>query len=240
MNLKKIIIPLCLIVAICLTTVTSAFAEQNENGTVFTKTAPESVIQYAEDESVQLLGEYLSSNRAIGKEHFTLGNPINIQEYASDNRIYHFPVMKNGEIFAILSVYDDNGNFSSQIEENMMAEQLHKMQISDELHDVLFISTDDGFYAVNGTKVIPLTPDSNAEMTEREAFIHGKNKLKKSNICNAIFTIDLNKKTSRQNILTETTTSKVLSVKSVPQTDDGTFYRRTKKLVRSSSNGCYY
>lgn len=146
---------------------------------VSTEQSPEAILAYAQEVFPEFLRKYMISNsiEPSGKQ-FTLGYPINLQEWNSSNRIYHFPVMENGEIFAILTIYDNNGEYYVQIEQSLMAETLRELQAeSSQNHPIYFVSTDDGLFAVVGGYAAPLDPEcastaSNmAEISEADVFI---------------------------------------------------------------------
>lgn len=196
------------------------------------RSPPNEIVNYAEENSASLLETYLAydNNENINDNLYTLGSPINVQEYNGENRIYNFPLMKNGKIFAMLSIYDDNGKYTSHIEENMMAHQLRSMQDAGTLNDIKFYSDENGFYAINEneSEAIPLTPDSktaNLSNSLIENAIDEQYHLIESDICSPITTINMNSKETEidNNIESQATTAKTLNVKSIPQTDDGTF-----------------
>lgn len=75
-----------------------------------------------------------------------MGYPINIQESDGTNRIYDFPVMENGEIFAMLTIYDENGEYYTQLDENLMAEKLNELQnVSSQSSPISLVSNNAGF-----------------------------------------------------------------------------------------------
>ena len=207
-------------------------ATESVTYTVLTENTLSEIINYAKSIAPSMLIEYFVCNldSYINDASYTLGNPINIQEFESINRIYHFPIMENGNIFAILSIYDENGSYSSQIEANLMAEQLKNLQDNDTLTNVKFNSNENGFFAIVQEEIIPLTPDS--EIIENPISINAltssddssEAQLVQIDICSPICTIEINEEMLYSNItISRAVSSKVLNVKSVPQTDDGTF-----------------
>lgn len=219
MKLKKIIsgiLSLTLILGVCNIPVS---AEENTSGCyVVTEETPEEILEYAKKEFPEFLSQHLSSNGINEKEaQYTLGYPINLQELDGTNRIYDFPVMENGEIFAMFTVYDENGEYYTQIEENLMAEKLNELQkFSSQTYPISLTSNNAGLFAVVNTYVEPLTPDSEIE--------NAVSLMNESIIGNIVNITSVLSETDGNSIsLMESSNPSPLGVVCVPQTDDGTF-----------------
>ncbi|MFU0826527.1 MAG: Peptidase-C39-2 domain-containing protein [Lachnoclostridium sp.] len=206
-----------------LTTGASVFEEKNSKDPglyVFTKETSNEIITYAVNKFPGMLLSHLKNNNMNANiDEFRLGMPINIKANNSVGRIYHFPVFQGDSVSCILTVYDDGNEYYVQLEESLLAKKLDSyMNKTDENNAIKFVSDEDGFYAFFDGQYEPLTPES---------------LINKSNfdISNTTGTkadekaIDLSKTLATASTVTiqETPSSKVLSVKSVPQTDDGTF-----------------
>ena len=219
MKFKKIIsgiLSLTLILGVCSI---SAFAAENTSGCyVVTEETPEEILEYAKEEFPEFLSHHLSSNGInAGEAQYTLGYPINIQESDGTNRIYDFPVMENGEIFAMLTIYDENGEYYTQLDENLMAEKLNELQnVSSQSSPISLVSNNAGFFAVVNDFVEPLTPDSEIENT-----VSLMNESITGNIVN--ITNVLSETDGNSISLMESSNPSPLGVVCVPQTDDGTF-----------------
>lgn len=219
MKLKKIIsgiLSLTFILGVCNIPVS---AEENTSGCyVVTEETPEEILEYAKKEFPEFLSQHLSSNGINEKEaQYTLGYPINLQELDGTNRIYDFPVMENGEIFAMFTVYDENGEYYTQIEENLMAEKLNELQkFSSQTYPISLTSNNAGLFAVVNTYVEPLTPDSEIE--------NAVSLMNESIIGNIVNITSVLSETDGNSIsLMESSNPSPLGVVCVPQTDDGTF-----------------
>lgn len=225
MNFKKIIsgiLSITLILGVCSIPAFAAETTQNTTGCyVFTEETPEEILEYAQNEFPEFLSHHLSCNGIdSGEVQYTLGYPINIQEFDGPNRIYDFPVMENGEIFAMLTIYDENGEYYTQFEENLMAKKLNELQNvssqSSQSSPISLVSNNAGFFAVINDCVEPLTPDSEVENTV--SLMNESITDNVVNITNALSTTDGNSIS-----LMESSNPSPLGVVCVPQTDDGTF-----------------
>lgn len=145
-----------LIVSTMSVTTFAAESQLKQNGEVLTAPTPEKILDIAKEEITDMLNVHLgesyflktSSDNAesnIYSSSYTLGQPINLKEDGGTNRIYDFPVMRDGKIFAIFTIYDDGGNISMQLEENMMAVQLQALKEQGLLQNATFASNDDVF-----------------------------------------------------------------------------------------------
>lgn len=163
--MKKILsIILALSIILCFSIF--AFAGKPESmslGEVFSEETPDCIIDAAKDEIASYIFEGNENNEDVVGHNYTLCNPINLIEDGGSNHIYYFPVMKDGEIFAIFIIYDDNGDYSFQFEESMMASQLQMLREKGLLHNVRFASSDEGFFVIVNDSIIPLSPDSKIE-----------------------------------------------------------------------------
>lgn len=208
----------------------TAFASETTDkmdGQVLTEQTPDHIIEVAQSEIGDLLKNHLEGEPKDAYTHsYALGHPINLKDSDSQNRIYDFPIMRDGQIFAIFTIYDDEGDYSFQLEENMMASQLQLMQEKGLLKNTTLASNDDGFFAVTNDSIIPLTPDSELQdvnASKKDVFsidaTVDNSSLIPVNISDPVMTFTI--KGNDADI--KATTSKVLGVKSVPQTGDGTF-----------------
>ena len=208
------------LLVLTLSSTSFAHEEQNVSGQVLTEETPMSVINYAKAEISDSLATQLGATHEDYSHHsYTLGQPMNTQETGNTNRLYYFPVMRDGEIFATFIIIDDHGDYTSQLEEGMMAEQLQKMNDRDELEDVMLISNEDGFFAVNDTKIVPLDPSSKADKKETpENLINSsetstdKDELISKDITDSLYDIPLNKTIMNENALISTEKSAYLTL----------------------------
>lgn len=206
--------------------------ERKSLGQIFTEETPDGIIEAAKDEIVSYIFEGNEDNEDVLAHNYTLGSPINLIEDGGTNHIYHFPVMKDGEIFATFTVYDDKGDYNFQFAEDMMASQLQMMREEGILHDVKLYSDDDGFYAIVNDSVIPLAPYCKTK-DMKDIKVKGMERFKAKspdgntvNVLEPILHISADMYIPAGNVVraTKEITAKTLtSVKSVPQTDDGTF-----------------
>lgn len=207
------------------------------SGEVITVQTPENIIEMAQKEIVTILESHLEAkamlnakdgepDRSVYEHEYSLGNPINLQELGGSNRLYDFPVMMDGKFYGIFTIYYDD-EYCFQFGEYMMAEQLQRIKDQGNLQDVVFSSSEDGFFAIAGGTVYPLTPDSMLP-DSRSSSVNKEESLKNAtgdydttavNISVPLMVIPVS-----ASVLDErATSSKVLAVASVPQTDDGTF-----------------
>lgn len=222
MKLKKIlfgILSITLILGVCTIPAFATEPTQNTAGCyVVTEETPEEIIEYAKKEFPEFLSYHLSCNGInVGEAQYTLGYPINIQESNGTNRIYYFPVMEDGNIFAMLILYDESGEYYIQFEENLMAEKLNELQnVSSQSSPISLVSNNAGFFAVLNDCVEPLTPDSRIDNTVS---------LMNESIAGNIVDIKkvLSEKDGNSISLAESSNPSPLGVVCVPQTDDGTF-----------------
>lgn len=224
MKIKRLIssiLSAMLMLGVCSVSAFAAEIPHNSNGCyVVTEETSQEILEYAKNEFPQFLRAHLDSNGidAEGKQYI-LGYPINIQESGGTNRIYHFPVMENGEIFAILTIYDDDGEYYAQFEENLMAEKLNELQnMSSRTSAISLISNGSGFFAAVNDCIEPLTPDSEVEDVVTASLTSGNDA---ENVVN--LTDELSAVTGNNIQLRETSNPSPLGVVCVPQTDDGTF-----------------
>lgn len=204
-----------------------AFAEENSGCYVVTEQTPDEIVDYAKGEFSEFLYAHLSSNgiSAEGKQ-FTLGSPINLQETGSINRIYDFPVMCDGEIFAILTIYDDGGEYYTQFEQNLMADKLDELQSqSSKSNPIVLASDGDGLFAVLNGNAVSLVPDVDDNSLDETLVL--------STLADDGIVVDVKDVLAvadEMGIMTMDTSNPIpLGVKSVPQTDDGTFSGTEKK-----------
>ena len=208
----------------------TAFASEekiNIEGEVLTESTSKEVLDLAKEKICGLLKDHING-RIIDDHSYILGQPINLKNADNSSRIYDFPILRDGKIFAIFTILEENGDYSFQIEENMMARQLQSMKEEGLLEKVLFLSNRDGFFAVSGDVVIPLTPDSELHSRLESKALKSMISSKKNdeslvhiNITDPIAIIPV-----FNNVLKPITTypsARILPVSSVPQTDDGTF-----------------
>lgn len=207
------------------------------SGEVITVQTPENIIEMAQKEIVTILASHLEAkamlnakdgepDRSVYEHEYSLGNPISVQELGGTNRLFEFPVMMDGRFYAIFIVHYYNDDYNFQLGDYMMADQLQKIKDQGSLQDVEFSSSEDGFFAIAGGTFYPLTPDSilpdnrsSANSEEGIKNVTGDFETVAINISNPLMVIPVS-----ASVLDErATTSKVLSVTSVPQTDDGTF-----------------
>lgn len=197
------------------------FAEENSGCYVVTEQTSDVIMNYAKDEFSKFLYEHLFNNgiSAEGKQ-FALGSPINLQETGSTNHIYDFPVMCNDEIFAILTIYDDNGEYFTQFEQNLMADKLDELQSqSSQSNPIVLVSDGDGLFAVLNGNAVSLLPDINDNCFDETLLL---NTLADDGV--VVDVKDVLAVADEMGIMTlETSNPSPLSVTSVPQTDDGTF-----------------
>lgn len=206
-------------------------------GEVLTVQTPENIIEIAQKEVVTMLASHLEAeailnakdgelDRSVYEHEYSLGNPISVQELGGTNRLYEFPVMMDGRFYAIFIVHYYKDDYNFQLGDYMMADQLQKIKDQGSLQDVEFSSSEDGFFAIAGGTFYPLTPDSilpdnrsAANSEEGIKNVTGDYDTVAVNISDSLMVIPVS-----ASVLDErATTSKVLSVASVPQTDDGTF-----------------
>lgn len=164
-----------------------------------------------------LLSHLKNNNINASIDEFRLGMPINIKASNSAGRIYHFPVFQGDHVSCILTVFDDCNEYYIQLEESLLAEKLNSyMNKTDENNALKFVSDENGFYALFDEQYEPLTPESLQDKSSFDVSITSTVTEK---------AIDLSKTltTASATATQSNPTSKILSVKSVPQTDDGTF-----------------
>lgn len=197
-----------------------AFAEDNSGCYVVTEQTPDTILDYAKDKFGEFLFEHLSNNgiSAEGKQ-FSLGSPINLQETGSTNRIYDFPVMCNDEIFAILTIYDDNGEYFIQFEQNLMADTLDELQSqSSQSNPIVLASDGDGLFAVLNGNAVSLVPDIDDNSFDETLLL---NTIADDGV--VVDVKDVLAVADDMGIATLASNPSPLGVVSVPQTDDGTF-----------------
>ena len=138
------------------------------NGVVYSEKTPEQILSWAKTNIKPFLKDYMSVNDDSFIHSYALGQPINLKEYGGQNRIYDFPVLRDGDIIAIYTIYDDNGHYYTQLENNMMASQLQTLYENDMLCGVRLLSNSDGLFAITDEEIVPLTPESsqNIESTD--------------------------------------------------------------------------
>lgn len=91
--------------------------------------------------------------------------------------------MENGEIFAMLTIYDENGEYYTQFEENLMAEKLNKLQnVSFQNSPISLVSNEVGFFAVVNDYIEPLTPDSEVNNANAVSLLNENNTDKKNGV----------------------------------------------------------
>ncbi|MFU0801008.1 MAG: Papain-like cysteine protease AvrRpt2 [Xylanivirga thermophila] len=224
MKMKKIIsyaLSAALMLGMCSVPAFAAEPTQDATGCyAITEETPTEILEYAKGEFPEFLGEHLVNNGidASGRQ-YSLGYPINLQESGGVNRIYDFPVMQDGKIFAILTIYDDGGEYYTQFEENLMAEKLNTLQNeTSKTAPITFVSNDTGFFAVVNDCVEPLTPDSEIENANAVSLMKGNTVGNVVNITDTLSVADGNGID-----LMEASNPSPLGVVCVPQTDDGTF-----------------
>lgn len=223
MKVKKVISYVMAIVLTLNICSVSVFAfenpEKNSGCYVVTEQAPAEILDYAKSVFPKFLTAHLTSNAIdTSGQRFSLGYPIVLVEFEGVNHIYDFPVMRNDEIFAILTIYDDNGSYCVQLEENLMAEKLNDLQkVSSLTSPIVMCSEQSGLFALVNGNVEPLTPDSDMRTFEG---------IMPMDSFSAEVVVDIKKVlvTSNENgIMPLATDSRLLGVMPVPQTDDGTF-----------------
>lgn len=234
-NFKKITtLVMGIIVGLSIVTSNLAYAkdETYNNYEIFTKKTPDRILNYVKIEAPKWLNDYIVE---APQYNYSLGYPINIKECDGDNRIYHFPVMRDGKIFSTLTLYDDDGKYLMQLSEDKIAKELQKMQESETLKNVNIISNEEGLFLENENGIISVSPG--VVMDDINSFdkslFNDKDmeSVEGVNITDALLTLGSDIKYKNDDISglelfenpPKNYKSRILPVKSVPQTENGKF-----------------
>lgn len=143
------------------TTVTLSTKRGEENALyVYTTEAPEEIIAYAEEVFPDFFHSLLVNNGIAAPDNYYLGYPLSLPSYANPQDVfYHFAVISDYKIYAILTVLDNGIDKSAQLEDNLMVKKLNLFIGKTSIKSPLtFISNDNGLYIKLDNQIESLIP----------------------------------------------------------------------------------
>lgn len=184
-KLISIIIIMCLMISSAI-----LVSAENINNSLYikTKNCPNEAVEYAKD-NVDRFVSSVSEELGISIEGVTMGTPFTVSGVSSDNKdIHYFPVMLNGELKYLFSVYlNDNGTKYTGSLSNHLVKEINAISRKTSLKNPVKIFVNNGniYYEINNKTSLLFEYFEDNDYV-RESLISNMQSDKKLQIINAL------------------------------------------------------